>query len=82
MIYKADCERFAMELADVLENAPTGGTDRERQAWRNGFEEAVDAVGWTLHQRMGLNVNGNRRFNWGRFLKAVGVEDRFDRDAG
>jgi hypothetical protein len=37
------------ELADVydvcLKYAPTGGTERERQAWLNGLQEALGEIG-------------------------------------
>lgn len=40
-----DLERIYVE---TLEGAPTGGTERERQAWRNGVVEALDAVAVAL----------------------------------
>lgn len=33
------------ELRDVWRERPIGGTKRERQAWCNGFSEAVQAIG-------------------------------------
>jgi hypothetical protein len=39
---------LAQELATIYQQAPTGGTERERRAWINGFVEAVGAVLDTL----------------------------------
>lgn len=75
MIYKRELETIARYLRETSEGRPTGGTDRERQAWHNGFREAVGSVADALYLEMGLDANGNRRFRRERFLAAVGVEN-------
>lgn len=70
---RRDTDRIAAELGHLGRGAPTGGTARERTAWRNGFVEAAGVVADALYATSGLNVNGNRRFDRDRFLDLAGA---------
>lgn len=66
-------ERMARELRDVRPN-PDAQFVADRMAYLS-WRECVIALSNALNDHMGLNVNGNRRFNRERFYAAAGLED-------
>lgn len=67
-IGKRDCERIARELRDVRPE----DNDAQWYGWWLGVTATANA----LHDRMGLDVNGNRRFHRDRFMDAAGARGR------
>jgi len=75
-VSKRALNRIAHELerSRPLEPGPFGDA-ADRTAYQQhlaGWETAVAAVATALHVEMGLDTNGNRRFQWDRFMAAAG----------
>lgn len=67
------CELIAADLRAALERCDDAPTKVKREAERRGVYSCINRIASTLHETMGLDNNGNRRFNRDRFMVACGM---------
>lgn len=67
---RKDYEIIAKAVREVVDSAPTGGTARERQAWRNGVIAGITGTANAIAEQL---KRQNPRFRYDTFFEACGL---------